>query len=238
MKDTQSDVVMEYQGGIFTVKDMYDLVKKEITKRYLTYPGLKLDYSIDDLTNEVMVNYYSKMKSTGEIRLHYYVKKYNGDIAHLKNLIKLSAVQQLNMALRNKHVKNRGYSLNNILTSVEDNIVEFQDLLVDDKIDLDRKFEEEDFINDLIKELDEYNKKEVYTIELNAGRVTSRLNFLINPHNLIKVAELNEKHRELIKDLIAGYPPKELRAKYKEYRYLMNGIKEIKEKRFKKTSTD
>lgn len=232
MKDVHNDVIMEYEGGIFTYTDMYELIKKEISKIYFSYAALRVDYTIDDLTNDVMLTYMSPMKSTGENRLQHYLDKYQGDINHLKNLFKLSARQQLNMALRNKHIKYKGFSLNTVVSHTDDNIIEYQDLLVDESIDFDTKLEEQDFINSLIKDLDEYNKRNMYMISLEKQQVKSRLEFILDPNNLINVAMLTEKHKQMIIDLLNGYKVYELKTKYKkDYKYLMDGIKAVLQER-------
>ena len=233
----KTDVIVKNEGGnTLTYSDMQELIRKEVSRFYYKYSAIKSEYEIDDIVDEVCLYYFSPMKHFDETRLDHYVKKYNGDINHLKNLFKLTSRQWLNLVLRDKHVKNKEFSLNSIITGVDDKVVEFQDLLVDETIDLEAKLKEEEFLNELLIDLREYNLTHLYNQAQSKNTMLKKLEFICNPYNMIDAHKLTETHLCLIRDIIAGYQSKELKAKYSNYKYLMDSMTEVLSHRYNKVT--
>lgn len=229
---TKNDVIVQDEGGnLLTYADMRELIRKEVSKDYCKYKVLRSSYDIDDIVNDVCLYYLSPMKHYNETRLSHYVNKHKG-VAYIKNLIKLTSRQWVGCVLRDKHVKHNAYSLNTVLSDADNRFVEFQDLIVDETIDLDARFNERDFLVDIIKDLREYNKKYLFSCARQKDESLSELEFICSVQNNLKIGELNEMHYKLIQDLIYGYKVKDLKKKYTEFNYLMNSLKEVLSKKY------
>ena len=229
-------IVQDSRGNSLTFADMQGIIRKEVSKFYNSYKVLQADYEVDDIVDEVCLYYLSPMKRTGEIRLEHYVNTHPGDINYLKNLLKLTSRQWLNCVVRDKHIKHKELSLNSIISNADDKVVELQDLIADDSIDIEAKVQEKDFLVGIVKDLREYNVMYLYNkakvVAEKKNKTLTQLEFICNTHNLIDVHKLTEAHLNLIKDLIAGYKSKELKVKYKDYAYLINGVKQVLSKRY------
>ena len=222
----ETDVIVKNEGGeILTYVDMQEIIRKEVSKFYYKYSAIRAHYDIEDIVDEVCLYYLSPMKHFDSTRLNHYVEKYNGDIKHLKNLFKLTSRQWLNMVLRDKQIKHKDVSLNNVISGMDDKLVELQDLMSDDSIDIESRLREEEFLNDILADLRFYNLMYMCNyIKDKSVKITSLD---------IDVDRLTQLHLSLLKDIIAGYKVKELKSKYEDYEYLITGVREVLNKKYK-----
>ena len=72
------------KGIDMSIEDIYDIMRKGVANRYRMVSQLWGYETVDDMVNSLWLYYLSPMKSTGEIRLHYYIKKYNDTISNSK----------------------------------------------------------------------------------------------------------------------------------------------------------
>ena len=85
MDRTETETLLE--GINLTMNEIYTTIKNSIAWRYKTVSQLWGYTTVDDMAQEVLLYYLSVMRSTGEIRLNHYIKKYN-DRQHIINMLK------------------------------------------------------------------------------------------------------------------------------------------------------
>lgn len=196
-----------------SINDIYDIAKKGIANRFKMVPQLWGYDTVDDLTQNLVTYYLSPMKSTGEIRLNYYIKKYN-DKSHIENQIRLSAYQTPFVAARKKEIKNRPISYDQDFGAINDNVVSIRETIADEYIKV--KFEENLVIEDLITSLTE-TLNQLNLDYLRAHSKENELTFLINMNNYRTVYSQTKIQLNLLKDLYYGYRRCELNKKYSNY---------------------
>lgn len=108
-----------------TMEEVYKLIKSGINERYKTIGPLQMYTTVDDLAQDVLVYYLSTMKSTGDIRLNYYIKKYHNR-QHIVNMLIQTGRQQTYQLMNSKPFIERPYYLEDVVlnegSSNEDNV--------------------------------------------------------------------------------------------------------------------
>jgi len=197
-----------------TMEGVYDIVKKGVANRFRQVSQLWGYDTVDDLVQSLMLYYLSPMKSTKEIRLNYYIKKYN-DKKHLENQIRLVAYQWPICQARRKEIKNKPISFDrDFNVDSDDNSLAVIETIPDESsiAQVEDKLMIEDLINRLTELLNQLN--------LEALREKSKkdsLSFLIDMDNYIIVYNQTKIQLSLFKDLYYGYKRCELNKKYNNY---------------------
>ena len=108
MDRTETELLLDTIN--LTMDDVYKIVGHAISKRYMEFPKLQSLETIDDMTQDVLIYCLSTMKSTGDIRLDHYIKKYN-DRNHVISLLNMAAMQLPIYRLRRPDTKVNTVSL-------------------------------------------------------------------------------------------------------------------------------
>ena len=210
------------KGIDMSIEDIYDIMRKGVANRYRMVSQLWGYETVDDMVNSLWLYYLSPMKSTGEIRLHYYIKKYN-DKKHIENQIRLSAYQAPLVTARRNEVKNKPISyeqdINNdsdgskitLVETLEDNYI---------KVQFENNLMLEDIINTLTETLNQMNLD-----YLKQHSRKSSLEFLIDMNNYLLAYKQTSIQLNLLRDLYNGYKRNELTNKYTNYNRQLNMIK-------------
>ena len=136
-----------------SIEDIYDIIKKGVANRFKIMKQLWGYDTVDDLSQNLILYYLSPMKTTGEIRLNYYIKKYN-DKKHIENQIRLAAYQSPICRARRQEIKNRPVSFDQEYSLTNNNsVLSFEETIEDEHTTV--KFEDNLLLEDLITELTE-----------------------------------------------------------------------------------
>ena len=168
------------------------------------------------------------MKSTGDIRLNHYIKKYN-DRAHIINLIKQTSYQFPLHLLKNTVGLYRVVSIDTPISYDIDN-------KTIGSLAVDRRAESAIYSNVTYKELMELLKDELTRLNVDLlkqrydraskdGYSEYHLPFLLDTNNYIRAYDKTLVQLQIIKDLNAGYTKKNLATKYENFVEDINIIK-------------
>jgi len=198
-----------------SIMEVQDIIKKGVANRFKSMVQLWGYDTVEDLSQNLMLYYLSPMKSTGEIRINYYIKKF-GDKAHIENMIRLSAYQAPICQARRKEIKNRPISIDQAFSVDEDNAqMTSEENIIDESamIQLEDNLNFEDLINNLTEILNQINLE-----GLKRQSKKDDLSFLIDMNNYILVCKQTKTQLNLLKDLFYGYKRGELHTKYSNYK--------------------
>ena len=213
------------KGINMSIDDVYDIIKKGVANRFKMMPQLWGYDTVEDLAQNLMVYYLSPMKSTGEIRLNYYIKKYNNK-SHIENQIRLSAYQTPLCQARRKEIKNRPISYEvafNQSNNNDDNAISLKETIADEYVKV--KFEENLILEDLINALTE-TLNQLNLDYLREHSKKDSLSFLTDMNNYILVCNQTKMQLSLLRDLYHGYKRCELNKKYSNYTKQINILKD------------
>ena len=205
-----------------TLEDVYRIIMEGVKSRYKSFGALREITTPDDMTQEVLVYYLSIMKSTGDIRLNYYIKKFQ-DRQHIVNLIKQTAYQLPLYTLKSKYAVNKPLSLQ-IPYCFDFNNTETMTTLED--IIPDAYAEQDIYTNVTDKELNELLREELNRLNICRLKQTYNVNsydecnlpFLLDTSNYVKATEKTIIQLQIIKDLCDGCSKSSLTKKYKTFK--------------------
>lgn len=211
-----------------TLDDIYKIIKEGVTRRYSTFGQLRGLTTPDDMVQEVLLYYLSTMKSTGDIRLNHYIKKYQ-DRQHIVNLIKQTSYQLPLYTLRSKEAVNQPLSLQMPYSSESTGYIT---MTLEDTI-MDEEAENAIYDNVTNKELTELLRDELNRLNICRLRQTYKVNsydefnlpFLLDTSNYVKATEKTEEQMRIIKDLSEGCSKNSLVKKYASFREDMEIIR-------------
>jgi hypothetical protein len=211
-----------------TLDEIYKIIKEGVTHRYSTFGQLRGLTTPDDMVQEVLLYYLSTMKSTGDIRLNHYIKKYQ-DRQHIVNLIKQTSYQLPLYTLRSKEAVNQPLSLQMPYSSESTGYVT---MTLEDTI-MDEEAENAIYDNVTNKELTELLRDELNRLNICRLRQTYKVNsydefnlpFLLDTSNYVKATEKTEEQMRIIKDLSEGCSKNSLVKKYASFREDMEIIR-------------
>lgn len=223
MNRTETEDLLQQIG--LTMDEVCAIIKKCVAWRYKTVSQLWGLTTIDDMAQEVLVYYLSTMKSTGDVRLDYYIKKYN-DKQHIINLLKQTSSQLPMYTLRSTEAKHRAVSLQTELSTKDGHTYLLEEILEDE--DATKAITEgilkDDFMNVLKEELDKINfnilriehreRLKKTTLHFNA----SNLPFLLNTDNYILANNRTHTQLQIFKELAEGHTKTELIKKYVSFK--------------------
>lgn len=209
-----------------TLDDVMKIIEEGVRGRYRAFGHLREITTADDLKQEVFLYYLSKMKSTGDIRLNYYIKKY-GNREHIINLIKQTSYQIPLWVLKSRVAKE-----NEVTMSLYINVGKYDALEKKTLIDTlpDNRSELDIYENITSKELYELLKEELN--ELNLKRLKQEykkdnqenaydeynLPFVLDTANYVKAYERTLIQLQIVKDLSDGYQKNVLTNKYNNFK--------------------
>lgn len=204
-----------------TLGDVYAIIKEGVINRYRSYGLLRALTTPEDMTQEVLVYYLSTMKSTGDIRLNYYIKKYQ-DKQHIINLLKQTSYQLPIYTLRSKEALNSPVSLNTFYGILSDTTytATLEDMIPDNNAEsaIYSNVTDKELNKLLREELDRlnlYKLKQVYNIN---KYDEYNLPFLLDTANYIKATEKTNIQMQIIKELSEGQSKTSLSKKYKSFK--------------------
>lgn len=211
-----------------TPDEIYKIIKEGVTRRYSTFGQLRGLTTPDDMVQEVLLYYLSTMKSTGDIRLNHYIKKYQ-DRQHIVNLIKQTSYQLPLYTLRSKEAVNQPLSLQMPYSSESTGYIT---MTLEDTI-MDEEAENAIYDNVTNKELTELLRDELNRLNICRLRQTYKVNsydefnlpFLLDTSNYVKATEKTEEQMRIIKDLSEGCSKNSLVKKYASFREDMEIIR-------------
>lgn len=211
-----------------TLEEIYKIIKEGVTRRYSTFGQLRGLTTPDDMAQEVLLYYLSTMKSTGDIRLNHYIKKYQ-DRQHIVNLIKQTSYQLPLYTLRSKEAVNQPLSLQIPYSSESTGYIT---MTLEDTI-MDEAAENVIYDNVTSKELTELLRDELNRLNICRLRQTYKVNsydefnlpFLLDTSNYVKATEKTEEQMRIIKDLSEGCSKNSLAKKYASFREDMEIIR-------------
>lgn len=211
-----------------TLDEIYKIIKEGVTRRYSTFGQLRGLTTPDDMVQEVLLYYLSTMKSTGDIRLNHYIKKYQ-DRQHIVNLIKQTSYQLPLYTLRSKEAVNQPLSLQMPYSSESTGYIT---MTLEDTI-MDEEAENAIYDNVTNKELTELLRDELNRLNICRLRQTYKVNsydefnlpFLLDTSNYVKATEKTEEQMRIIKDLSEGCSKNSLVKKYASFREDMEIIR-------------
>ena len=212
-----------------TLDEIYKIIKEGVTRRYSSFGQLRSLTTPDDMAQEVLLYYLSTMKSTGDIRLNHYIKKYQ-DRQHIINLIKQTSYQLPLYTLRSKEAVNQPLSLQMYYKSPE---FSNSDGLTLEEIIPSENAESDIYNNVTNKELLELLREELNRLNICRLRQSYKVNsydefnlpFLLDTSNYIKASEKTEVQLRIIKDLSEGCSKNSLSKKYASFREDMEIIR-------------
>ena len=203
-----------------TLDDVYNIIKEGVKSRYKSFKDLRSLTTPDDMTQEVLLYYLSTMKSTGDIRLNHYIKKYQ-DRQHIINLIKQTSYQLPIYLLRSKEAINKSVSLSLPLRQFEGNTLE--DMIADNQAEqaiysniTDKELT--DLLRDELNTLNIYALKQKYNSAITKKYNEYNLPFLLDTANMVKAYNRTLVQLQIVKDLCAGYSKSFVSNKYKTYK--------------------
>lgn len=124
---------MEDWNREFTVDDMLDTLKTCLHYQWIKYPDLGEFIEYEDLFQECVLSFLEVMKSTGEVRLDHYNKKYYYDGQYhwksVRGVVRMCAYQVAQSYFRYNSFKYRPSSLN-VPAYCDNEKVEYQDLVI------------------------------------------------------------------------------------------------------------
>lgn len=230
MDRTETETLLE--GINLTMNEIYTTIKNSIAWRYKTVSQLWGYTTVDDMAQEVLLYYLSVMRSTGEIRLNHYIKKYN-DRQHIINMLKQTSYQLPIYTLRSTGMKHKPLSLQVEIKLENDYTTTLEECIEDPKAhtEITKDLLREDFLKVLIEELNTINfnilkteyleKKKKEVVQFNA----SNLPFLLDTKNCLKATSRTKTQIRILKDLVKGCTKAELAKKYDTYKKDMEIIK-------------
>lgn len=205
-----------------SITEVCDIIKKGVGSRFKSMTQLWGYDTVDDLSQTVLLYFLSPMKSTGEIRLNYYIKKYD-DKKHIENLIRTSAYQAPICQARRKEVRNKPISYDVEFNQEGDDCpLSLEKTFADDYVAI--KFEDNLNFEDLIDNLTEI-LNQINLDNLKKQSKKDNLAFLIDMNNYLFVYKQTKTQLNLLKDLFYGYRRGELREKYSNYGKHLNVLK-------------
>lgn len=205
-----------------SIEEMQDIIKKGVANRFKHMSQLWGYDTVDDLSQNLILYYLSPMKTTGEIRLNYYIKKYN-DKKHIENQIRLAAYQSPICRARRQEIKNRPVSFDQEYSLTNNNgALSFEETIEDEHMTM--KFEDNLLLEDLITELTE-TLNQINLDYLKKQSKKDSLSFLIDMNNYVLVTNQTKIQLNILKDLFYGYKRCELNKKYSNYNKQITIIK-------------
>lgn len=222
MNKTETEILLESIDT--TLDEVTTIVKNCVAWKYKTMPQLWGYETVEDMSQKVLVYLLSTMKSTGDIRLNHYIKKYN-DKKHILNLIRQSALQLPLYTLRSAELKHKPLSFQiELPNNGYDSADTLLDILIDEKAstEIENRLFREDFMQLLI---DELNKANFYILKSTA--TNTELPFLFDTTNYVKICNRTKTQLAIIQDLYNGYKKKELAQKYSNFKDHLAVVKQV-----------
>lgn len=208
-----------------TLDDVMKIIEEGVKKRYGAFKSLREITTADDLKQDVFLYYFSKMKSTGDVRINYYIKKYN-DREHIINLIKQTAYQFPILQAQSVKAKNffATLSLDEKIGDINDRPKTILDITPDKRAEAEiysnvTSAELMQLLRDELNDLNISNLKQQYLKETKELRYSEyNLPFILDTENYIKANNRTLIQLQIVKDLCDGYPKKSLIEKYNSYK--------------------
>ena len=234
---TETETLLESIN--LSIDDIYAIIKKGVASRNKSLQSLHKYTTIDDMTQEVLAYYLSIMKSTNEIRLNYYIRKYR-DREHIMNLIKQSSYQYPLEVIRRRDFKENAILTSSYDTETTTSLIDTLEAKTDTIKEYWQNMNNEDFINELTETLMKTNfeiLKEDYS-KHEQSHAIAKLPFMLNVKNYTFTYAFALKRTKqqlaIIKDLLWGFSKRELAKKYAQFTKDLKIIKMVLQERFDK----
>lgn len=228
MNKTETEKLLETIN--LSMDDIYNIAKLGVAQRYKNITKLWNYNTVDDTVQDVITYYLSTMESTGDIRLNYYIKKYQNR-EHIVNLIKQTSYQLPLRYLKRKELTHLPLSLD--ITVEETSNKTLLDTIIDPKGEYDfNTIETKDFIESVLRELDNINYDRVRKLY---SKYFAKRSLLLNVNTYLyvysKAQDKTDKQLDIIMDLYSGKAVKELQEKYQnfraEYKIIKDAVKKV-----------
>ena len=213
---TDNLIISELAKANLTINEVKDTLMKGAIRNFNTRKDLRFQYEdAEDLAHNVLCYYLQPMKSTGEIRILYYLKRCNYNRQHIINVLNLTITQEAIGKLRSNIFKANKYNISleeEIPTSDNDAIL--SDIIEDvNSTNFIEDIEFRDIIRELKEHLENYNLEK---IRKQFKRIENDLQFITNTEHYKDACNITSRQLNLINDLYEQRLTKtQIRLKYK-----------------------
>ena len=194
-----------------TMQDVYKIIGKGVSTSYLKTSSLRSYTTIDDMTQDVLLYYLSTMKSTGEIRLNYYIKACKSR-EHFARLLFQAGMQKPYLVVNSKAYRERAYSFEDVFKDIEDcddyKINTISKYLIDKEKEPNKTMQNKEIVDLIVEKLNTYNFNRLKL------KYKDNLSFLMDTKNCLIAYKETLKQLRLIIDKFNGVPILELKEKY------------------------